>query len=210
MTRMNHLIPRSGIAGLLAAGMLMVGSGMGAAVMLSTPAASAATSHSSLPPVNVNVTNTPSVNVANFPEKSYNGTSRLLTQPGRGRAQFSQTWGQWVNGQGVWAVNLSGSGVFKGLILSAYQDGNGACIGANVIIDGQTMLGDNIWGAAQFGTNLTGVEGGQMRRNGAYADVMYFTPPGGLAFHSSLQVHISDYCNQANPVAWRVWWSQNN
>ncbi len=210
---------RSAFAGLIVAAALMVGAGLGAAAALTTSPAGASTAHSSLPPVNVSVSNTPTVNignqptvnVGNFPEKPYNGTWRVQTENGHGNAQMVQCWSCWQTNSGTWAVNVSGSGVFKGLVLSAYQDGNGACMGANVYIDGRQMLGDDIWGAAQFGTNLTGIEGGQMRRNGAYADVMYLTPPGGLAFHSSLQVWVGIYgCGGSNPAAWRIWWSQTN
>lgn len=208
-------VARSALTGLIAAATLMIGAGLGAVAALAVSPAGASTAHSSLPPVNVSVTNTPAVNVGNFPEKPYNGTWRIQTENGHGNAETSQCWSCWVTNSGTWAVNLTGSGVFKGLVLTGYQDGgpgSGACLGTSVYIDGRQMLGDNIYGASQMGSGSNPVEGGYYwNQNGAQSYAMHFTPPGGLAFHNSLQVWVGIWgCGGSNPVAWRVWWSQTN
>ncbi|MDA8398610.1 MAG: hypothetical protein M0008_00915 [Actinomycetota bacterium] len=113
------LVARSGMTGLLAAAMLMVGGGIGAMAALATTPAGAATAHSSLPPVNVSVANTPNVNVANLPVNSQ-GRLRVSQPVGAPHAWGCTPWGcLGYNNQQMTMVNVSGPGVFKGLTWSA-------------------------------------------------------------------------------------------
>ncbi|MHB1711960.1 MAG: hypothetical protein ACYCV7_11240 [Acidimicrobiales bacterium] len=159
---------------------------------------------------NVSVNNFPktqgvsgTVNVGNLPT---NAAGRVQTQNGRGQSQLAQAWAVTINNAGITPVNVSGSGVFKGLVLSAYQDGNAGCNFAFVTIDGRQMLGDTIGGASAFGSTNPAVGGSNP--NGGGMNFLYFTPPGGLPFHSSLNVHLSNGCGgQTSPIAYRIWYT---
>ena len=180
-------------------GVMIVGGGVLALGAASTAAGAATAKTSPVPVV----------------EQNLNAAGRIRVQGATGQAQMWNEWGWVVGAQGgnpggVLAVNVSGSGVFKGLVLSAYQDGNGSCAAAQVYIDGVQVLGDSIGGAYNFG-DTNPIEGGQQwGQNGAPSWEMYFTPPGGLPYHSSLQVWFdTDYCGESPlPIASRVWWTQ--
>ncbi|MDA8400485.1 MAG: hypothetical protein M0008_10670, partial [Actinomycetota bacterium] len=83
MGRIRNSVARSGVAGLLAGATFLLGGGIGAVVALATSPAGAATSHSTLPPVNVSVSGTPTVNVGNLPTNSA-GQLRVQNEGGTG------------------------------------------------------------------------------------------------------------------------------
>ena len=107
---------RSGIGVLAASALVMIGAGLGAVAALATSPAGASTAHSSLPPVNVAVTNNPTVSVGNLPT---NGQGRLRVSLPAGAPHMwgPGPWGQQVfnNTQAYTLVNVSGPGVFKGV-----------------------------------------------------------------------------------------------
>ncbi|MHB1487760.1 MAG: hypothetical protein ACYCS7_06990 [Acidimicrobiales bacterium] len=212
-------LPRSvGLAGMLA-GTALLGGGLGTAAIATLPAAGAATAQLpaaavreqnvnaagrirvALPSTGVGVNG--NVSVSNLPT---NSAGRLKTQNGTGQAQLAQAWAVTINDGGITPANVSGSGVFKGLVLTAYQDGNAGCAGAFVTIDGQQMLGEAIGGGANFG--VTNPIEGASNPNGAGNNFLYFTPPGGLPFHKSLNVNLKSFCpGQTQPIAYRIWYT---
>lgn len=221
LKRANGLVARSGMRGLLAAAMLMVGGGMGAAAALATSPAGAATAHSSLPPVNVNVTNTPNVNVANLP---INSAGQLMVQNEAGTGHFNRV-GPWVTvgaSTQVTIANVTGPGVFKGVSFDV-----GSQCGCNwmdgvlqVTIDGNTYMSDPLdWFGWPNGCpngsngcvnspptwyNDPGVMGGGMAACCDYIEG-YWNPPGGLPFQHSLVVDIiTDWWGQGTFPA-NVW-----
>ncbi len=106
---------RVGLSGLIAAAMLIIGAGLGAVAALATSPAGASTAHSSLPPVNVSVTNTPTVNVGNLPTNGQ-GRLRVSLPAGAPHNWGNGPWGQVeYNNQTYTQVNVSGPGVFKGV-----------------------------------------------------------------------------------------------
>ena len=149
-----------------------------------------------------------SVSVSNLP---LNSAGRLQTQNGTGNSHSAQAWNV-IAGSGAYGltpVNVSGSGVFKGLTLTAYQDGNAGCAAAAVTIDGQSLFSEAIGGASEFGTTSP-IEGGANPNNGGN-NYLYFNPPGGLPFHKSLSVSVFSNCGgQHMPVAYRIWYTTNN
>ncbi len=212
----RHLIDRlgrSGMTGLVAAAMFMLGGGMGLAVAVSTSAAGAATSHSTLPPVNVSVSNTPNVNVANLP---VNGQGRLRVQSHASTSYMNQQgpWYQiWSNGSPQWITitNVGGRGVFKGF---TYNVGDNCSCNwldgyVQVIVDGNVVFGSPLnWLGWPQGTNgyggpsarqgaswynVPGVIGGSLFPGGNQYIQGYYMPPNGIPFSRSLVVQISPY-----------------
>ncbi len=220
MARAAHLgvrravagLARSGVAGLVAVALIMLGGGLGAVAALAAAPAGATTAHSSLPPVNVSVSNTPTVNVGNLPLSS-NG--RLKVQSGGSTSAFNEQgpWYQiWSNGGPQWITitNVSGSGVFKGFTYNVGDNCNCNWLDGyiQVIIDGHQAFaaplswigwpqGWNGWGGPSVTNgvswyNAPGVLGGSLFPCCQYVQG-YFFPPGGLPYTSSLQVLISPY-----------------
>jgi hypothetical protein len=209
---------RLGIGVLAASAMVMIGAGLGAAAALATSPVGASTAHSSLPPVNVAVTNNPTVNVGNLPT---NGQGRLRVSLPAG-APHNWGWGPWGeevtnNTQTYTMVNVSGPGVFKGVTWDSianigpsvgwFDGGNcGAYDGQIwVYIDGHTALWTVFswmgWPSVGWNGNTTGestnspfyqndpVLGGSVTPwCNGQGTTGYFWPPGGIAFNSSLQV----------------------
>ncbi len=196
----------SGITVLPAFAMLMIGAGLGAAAALSASPAGASTAHSSLPPVNVSVSNTPTVNVGNLPENSA-GQLRVTSGGPAGTALQSGV-GPWygVNpGQTVTIANVSGSGTFTGLTARASAYGSPEPGIVTVIADGSTAFTWNIgWypytgaGGALSGWQSSGMGG-----------INYF-PPEAISFQKSLVVVIQNYTG-ATVWYWSdVWYTTNS
>ncbi len=216
MRWMNKLVNRSGMTTLLAATIFMVGGGVGVAVALSTSSAGAATAHSSLPPVNVSVGNTPTVNVGNLPT---NGTGRLKVENGSG-SSHETAWGPWMNvspsqaGQVLTMTNVSGSGTFEGMQLADSAPG-GSCgyigdVWIQVTIDGNQAFGSwltwigNYWssGGGSAASNA-GVIGGTdpCQGNGPWYSMHYF-PQQPLPYSHSLVVTLTPYPNGVENQLW--------
>ncbi|MHB1785874.1 MAG: hypothetical protein ACYCS7_06955 [Acidimicrobiales bacterium] len=223
--RWIRLPGRVGLAGVLAGSVLLAGGGgLGVVALASSQSAGALSAQ--LPAVGVREQNVnaagrirvalPStgvgvngnVSVSNLPT---NAAGRLKTQNGTGAAHLAQAWAV-TEGNGLAPVTVSGSGMFKGLVLSAYQDGGGTggCVGAQVYVDGTQMLGDSINGASMFGSTSPAEGATTLPSSGSWS--MYFTPPGGLPFHHSLTVTLSPYgsCGAAAPMAYRIWYTTSS
>ncbi len=203
MRRVRNILTRSGMTGLLAGAMLMLGGGVGVAMALSTSSAGASTAHSSLPPVNVSVSNQPTVNVGNLPT---NGAGRLKVASGGTTYDFGfGPWGTVQNSQQPFTlVNVNGSGRFIGM-----NWGGGRIQGQCNPFDGTTTVyidGHQVyfvvwswvgWPGQQF-FGGAGASGGQT--GPCNVPVGHFFPPGGMPFKSSLVV-------QMQPAPW---WNQPN
>ncbi|MHB8288453.1 MAG: hypothetical protein ACYDEY_04305 [Acidimicrobiales bacterium] len=206
------------MTGLLAGAMLMLGGGIGVVVALSTSSAGASTAHSSLPPVNVNVTN-PSMNV------NVTNPVQVASPASTGHGTQAGPWMQvpgWVDSQNSPQVvgtiaNVSGPGVFKGFMFNFmnncecnWEDGY-----VQVSIDGNTVLGEPIsyfgWpdysstppGLAWYGHNS--VIGGNTFPAVPTAIQGYFWPPGGLPFQHSLVITIQPAWWQSMPNYINMW-----
>ncbi len=221
MGRIRNSVARSGVAGLLAGATFLLGGGIGAVVALATSPAGAATSHSTLPPVNVSVSGTPTVNVGNLPTNSA-GQLRVQNEGGTGHFARVGPWAQVGAGTTVTVANVTGPGVFKGVSFDI-----GSSCGCNwmdgvlqVTIDGTMYMNDALdwfgWpngcpGGMNSCTNSPptwyndpGVMGGGIATCCDYVQG-YWNPPGGLPFQHQLVVAIvPDWWGQGNFPA-NVW-----
>ncbi len=218
--RATTSLARSGMTGLVAAALIMVGGGLGAVAALAASPAGASTAHSSLPPVNVSVSNTPTVNIGNQPTVNVgnlpiSSNGRLKVESGGYTSRHDQQgpWYQiWSNGGPQWITitNVGGSGVFKGFTYNVGDNCNCNWLDGyiQVITDGNQAFGAPLswisWpqGSNGYGGNAglngaswynaPGVLGGSLFPCCQYIQG-YFFPPGGLPFTNSLQVLISPY-----------------
>ena len=166
-----------------------------------------------LPNGGVGVNGTVSVN--NFPKtQPVTGTVNVGNLPTpqnstTGNSQFTQDWNVPLTaGVTYTPLNLSGSGVFKGFQLTAYQDGNAGCVVAFVNIDGRNVFGEGLSEASLFGATSP-IEGGTNAGNSGN-NFMYFTPPGGFPFHASLNVNLVSNCGPPAPIGIRIWYTTNS
>ena len=223
---------RSGLTVLAVSATLMVGAGLGAVAALAATPAGASTAHSSLPPVNVSVTNTPTVNVGNLPT---NSAGRLRVQNGIGStvAVVDGPWGQLTTSSQapVTIANFAGPGIFKG---ATWWSTNANCSAFDglvyIYIDGQMVMGgawssfawpsgNGTWGTPGQGSNFFGgasesALGGSIG-TWCQSPTGHFFPPGGLPFRTSLVMTMqpAPWWNQPNTQVWvggMVWASVGN
>ncbi len=208
----------AGVTRLIAVIALMLGGGIGAMVALATSPAGASTAHGSgLPPVNVSVANTPTVNVGNLPT---NSAGRLRVQNGIGTNVMHQ-FGGGVWGNTVTAVcngcqpnvatiaNISGPGLFYGM---AWWGAKNNCTPfdgvTNLIIDGNSIL-NNAWSNYDWPNNTQTNVGNNQFFGGSGSPIGgttagcnspegHFYPPVPIPFQHSLVV-------QMYPAPW---WNQ--
>ncbi len=176
----------SAISMLGASAMLMIGAGLGTAAALTASPAGASTSHSSLPPVNVSVSNTPTVNVGNTPTVNIGNTPTVNVAKPVSQPQFFYT-GVYSNNNQQTAVNVGGSGK---IIAFEVTSGNGESIQFWLVVNGQVAWyqdtnGGCCWvNTPAFGWVPNDTYGGGNR-------AMYYAPPGGVPFHSSFQIVVN-------------------
>ncbi len=208
----------SAITVLAASAMLMIAAGLGAAAAFSASPAGASTANTSLPPVNVSVQNTPTVNVGNLP---INSAGRLRVQNGIGTNEVYQfgggVWGYQVTAvcsscqpNVITLANISGPGLFYGMAWWATQTDCSAFDGVtNLIVDGHYLL-NNAWSNYAWPNNVGGADvnnnmffggpgsplGGQLAACSSPAGHYY--PPTPIPFQHSLVV-------QMYPAPW---WNQ--
>lgn len=183
----------SAIGVLAASAMLMVGAGLGAAAALTASPAGASTSHSSLPPVNVSVSNTPTVNVGNTPTVNIGNTPTVNVAKPVSQPQFFYT-AVWSNNNQQTPVNLGGSGR---IIAFEVTSQNGEPVQLWLYVNGQQAWYQGVGGGCcwintpDFGWTSNYAYGG-----GNHG--MYYAPPGGVPFHSSFQIVV----NAPNGAGW--------
>ena len=216
----------SGIGALAASAMLMIGAGLGAAVALSATPAGASTANTSLPPVNVSVSNTPTVNVGNLP---INSAGRLRVQNGTGTSVAS-VYGPWgsltTSSQApVIIANFAGPGIFKGATWWSTEVNCNPFDGTVAIyVDGATVLSaawsnfawpsaNGTWGTPGQGSNFFGgasesALGGSVG-TWCQSPTGHFFPPGGLPFQHSLVITMqpAGWWNQPNTQVWVGGWA---
>ena len=200
---------RAGLSGITVLGafaMLMIGAGLGAAAALSASPAGASTAHSSLPPVNVSVQNTPTVNVGNLP---LNSAGRLkVTSGGPAGTALQSSVGPWAQanpGQTLTVANVSGSGTFTGLTARGSANGSPEPGIVSVIADGSTAFSWNIgW------CPYTGPAGALIGLPSSGMCIINYFPPEAISFQKSLVVVIQNYTG-ATVWYWSdVWYTTNS
>ena len=132
------------------------------------------------------------VNVGNLPTNS-SGQLKVVPGAATGVAGNSSTaWNTAFGASPTIIANVSGSGVFKGALLSDFH-GN-QCSALTIQIDGSPYAYYQISSAIVVGGNSAtlggSVSGGQAR--------MWFMPPGGLPFHKSLVVEATNPCGASS------------
>ncbi|MHB1787452.1 MAG: hypothetical protein ACYCS7_15210, partial [Acidimicrobiales bacterium] len=212
-----QLPTRVGLSGLLAGAVLVTGGGLGAAAVMTLPAAGAATAQLpaaavreqnvnaagrirvALPSTGVGVNG--NVSVSNLPT---NAAGRVRTQNGTG------TWNQASGGSSnvgstpVQLISKSGSGVFQGLQLAVQNAGSTGYANTyvQVVADGHVVF-ERSWFAFICCWASSPTLGATTMPN---SRSMWFYPPGGIRFHHSFQVNVfqpAQNGGQANGVfAW--------
>jgi hypothetical protein len=154
----------------------MLAGGLGTAVAIGAPSASAHVSHTSLlPPVNVAVTNQPTVNIGNQPTVNVN----TPTQSPR----FFYT-AVWSNGNQLTPVNISGSGKILSFEVTSM---NGQPVQTWLYADGTQAWYEGAGGGCcwintpAFGWTPNAPYGGGPRG-------MYYSPPTGVGFQHNFQI----------------------
>ena len=184
---------RSGVATLLASATFMVGAGLGAVAALAVSPAGASTAHSSLPPVNVSVTNTPTVNVGNTPTVNIGNTPTVNVAKQVSQPQYFYT-AVWSNNFQVTPLNVGGSGRVLAVEVTSQ---NGEPVQFWLFVNGQQAWYQGVGGGCcwintpDFGWTPNAPYGGGPRG-------VYYAPPGGVPFNTSFQVVV----NAPNGSGW--------
>ncbi len=202
------LAAHSGLTGVVAAALVMFGGGIGAVAALATSPASATTAHSSLPPVNVSVANTPTVKVGNLTTNSV-GRLRVQNQADTSHVTIGFPWTSVPNGQWVTVDNVSGSGRVTGLqVANAIPGGSCNYVGDTLVVvttDGNQAFRGWVSQATDWG-NESSIYGGAgpCQGYGPWFSLHYF-PPGGIPFQNSMSVQMITFPNGNGPMP-QLWY----
>ncbi len=196
----------SGLGVLAGGAMLMIGAGFGAVAALTASPAGANTAHSSLPPVNVSVSNTPTVNVGNLPINSA-GRVQVQNESASSQGVFYGPWTNVPQGQWYTLVNVSGAGELTGMqVANSVPGGSCGYVGDTLVIviaDGNLAFRSWVSWATYWSQNTGGgsVYGGSSpcQGDGPWFSLHYF-PRSGIQFEHSLVVETNSSGNGNGPM----------
>lgn len=199
---------RHGVGALAASAIFMIGAGLGAAAALTTSPAGASTAHSSLPPVNVSVSNTPTVSVGNLPINSA-GRVQVQNESATSYETFIGPFTSVPQNQWYTEVNVSGAGKLTGIRFANAANGQGNCnyqgdTLIQVIADGNMAFRSWVSRATYWGNESSSVFGGANPCTG-YGPwfSMHYWPPQGIQFEHSLKVISNSSGNGNGPM--QIW-----